>query len=73
MVFPGRSRFLSGTGSPGSVRRAFLNADGEATDAFEDVPNPDYDPNDPDSSPTIRRNAGSNPDAGLHRCRRRNR
>jgi iron complex outermembrane receptor protein len=38
----GRSRFLSGTGSPGSVRRATLNADGQATDVR--INNPLFDP-----------------------------
>ena len=57
-----RSRFLSGTGSPGSVRRAILASNGEAADATEIVDNPDYDPNDPDSSPTITRRAPNNPD-----------
>ncbi len=37
-----RSAFLSGTGSPGSVRRATLGANGEATDVS--IPNPAFDP-----------------------------
>jgi iron complex outermembrane receptor protein len=37
-----RSAFLSGTGSPGSVRRASLGADGEAVDVR--IPNPAFDP-----------------------------
>jgi iron complex outermembrane receptor protein len=39
---PGRSRFLSGTGSPGSVERATLGANGEATSVR--IPNPAFDP-----------------------------
>jgi len=38
-----RSSFLSGTGSPGSVRRATLNADGEAQDVAGAVQYPDAD------------------------------
>ncbi len=45
---PGRSRFLSGTGSPGSVERATLGANGEATSVS--IPNPAFDPScDPDT------------------------
>ena len=58
---PGRSVFLSGTGSPGSVRRAVLGANGEAMDATEIVANPDF-PADPNASPTLTRRAASNPD-----------
>lgn len=49
---PGRSRFLSGTGSPGSVRRAFIDpATGEAADV--NVP----DPTDPTSFLSVPSNA----------------
>ena len=40
---PGRSRFLSGTGSPGSVERAFLGANGEADSVAGAVREPDPD------------------------------
>jgi iron complex outermembrane receptor protein len=40
---PGRSRFLSGTGSPGSVERATLGANGEATSVADAVRQPDPD------------------------------
>lgn len=54
-----RSRFLSSTGSPGSYRRATIDpATGEAADLV--VPNPNYDPNDPDSAEFL--SAGNNPD-----------
>ena len=55
-----RSRFLSSTGSPGSYRRAAIDpATGEAADA--QIPNVNYDPNDPDSGPEFLR-AGNNAD-----------
>jgi len=38
-----RSRFLSGTGSPGSVERAFLGANGEATSVADATRVPDAD------------------------------
>ena len=38
-----RSSFLSGTGSPGSVRRAALGANGEATDVSSAIQYPDPD------------------------------
>lgn len=38
-----RSSFLSGTGSPGSVERAFLNANGEASSVADAVRYPDAD------------------------------
>ncbi len=40
---PGRSRFLSGTGSPGSVERAVLGANGEATSVAGAIREPDPD------------------------------
>ena len=40
---PGRSRFLSGTGSPGSVERAVLGTNGEATSVTGAVRQPDAD------------------------------
>jgi len=40
---PGRSRFLSGTGSPGSVERAVLGLNGEATSVAGAVRLPDAD------------------------------
>ena len=40
---PGRSRFLSGTGSPGSVERAVLGANGEATSVADAIREPDPD------------------------------
>ena len=40
---PGRSRFLSGTGSPGSVERAILGANGEATSVAGAIRDPDRD------------------------------
>ena len=40
---PGRSRFLSGTGSPGSVERATLGANGEATSVSGAIREPDPD------------------------------
>lgn len=40
---PGRSRFLSGTGSPGSVERAILGANGEATSVAGAIREPDPD------------------------------
>ncbi len=39
----GRSRFLSGTGSPGSIERATLGANGEATSVAGAVRQPDAD------------------------------
>ncbi|MGI9203559.1 MAG: TonB-dependent receptor plug domain-containing protein [Woeseiaceae bacterium] len=39
----GRSRFLSGTGSPGSVERAVLGANGEATSVADAIRQPDPD------------------------------
>ena len=55
-----RSRFNSSTGSPGTYRRAALGADGEAADV--QIPNPDFDPNDPDETDPEFLRAGSNPD-----------
>jgi len=40
---PGRSRFLSGTGSPGSIERAILGANGEATSVAGAIRVPDAD------------------------------
>ena len=40
---PGRSRFLSGTGSPGSVERAVLGLNGEATSVAGAIRYPDAD------------------------------
>jgi len=40
---PGRSRFLSGTGSPGSVERATIGANGEATSVAGAIREPDPD------------------------------
>ena len=56
-----RSAFLSGTGSPGSVRRATLGANGEAVD--NTFPNPLYDPLDlsDDAAPEFL-TARNNPD-----------
>ena len=39
----GRSRFLSGTGSPGSIERAFLGANGESTSVAGAIRVPDPD------------------------------
>ena len=40
---PGRSRFLSGTGSPGSVERAYLQANGESASVSGAIRQPDPD------------------------------
>jgi len=40
---PGRSRFLSGTGSPGSIERAILGANGEAESVSGAIRMPDAD------------------------------
>ena len=56
-----RSRFLSSTGSPGSYRRAAIDpATGEAADV--QIPNPDFDPNDPDEEDPEFLRAGNNAD-----------
>jgi hypothetical protein len=45
-----RSRFNSSTGSPGTYTRAFIDpATNEAQTVPRQVPNPDWDPMDPDS------------------------
>jgi iron complex outermembrane receptor protein len=58
-----RSRFLSSTGSPGSYTRATIDpVTGEAATNTAVVPNPDFDPTDPESPATITLSAPFNPD-----------